>query len=90
MSTSRFPHPANDTHSDAQAVQVSLLRQFGPEKRSQLTAQWSDELRRTCMQGIRDRHPEYSDRQVVLEYARITLGEALFQEAFGAELADLQ
>lgn len=79
----------NDTHPAAAAFQIELLRSFGPEKRSQLTAEWSDELRRIAMQGIRDRHPEYTERQVVLEYARITLGDALFREAFGAEAAEI-
>lgn len=74
-----------DTCKNAEAVQFSVLRKFGPKRRSELAAQWSDNIREVAMQGIRDRHPDYDDRRVVLEYARMTLGEQLFQEAFAAE-----
>jgi hypothetical protein len=75
-----------DTSDNAHEAQVSVLRDLGPERRSQLAAEWSDEIRRTAMQGIRDRHGDFEDRDVILEYARITLGERLFQEAFAEEL----
>lgn len=53
----------------------------------ELCLTWSEALRQTAMQGIRDRNPGYSERQVVLEYARITLGEKLFRAAFAGEAA---
>ena len=76
-----------DTSDAANAVQLRVLRNLGPEQRSQLGAQWSNEIREIAMQGIRDRHKEYDDRRVVLEYARLTLDERLFQDAFAAEAA---
>jgi len=45
----------------------------------------SDEKHRLAMQGIRDRHPGFNERQVVIEYARITLSEPLWRAAFAAE-----
>jgi len=74
-----------DTSDQAHEVQIRVLQAMGPEKRSLLAAQWSDEMRETSIQGIRDRHG-FNDRRAVIEYARITLGEELFLAAFAAEL----
>jgi hypothetical protein len=46
----------------------------------------SDSLRALVAAGVRDRHPEFTDRQVQLAVARIYLGDELFQEAFASEL----
>ena len=77
-----------DTSEAANMIQLEVLRNLGPERRSQLGAEWSDAVREIAMQGIRDRHNEYDDRRVVLEYARMTLGERLFQKAFAAEMTN--
>jgi hypothetical protein len=79
----------SDTTAEAAEVQLSILRKLGPERRSQLTAEWSDAMRETALQGIRVRHPNYSERKVVLQYARQTLTPELFAAAFGAEWAAL-
>lgn len=79
-----------DTSEEALAVQNSVLRRLGPQRRSELAAEWSARLRSLALQGIRDRFPGYCERQVSLEYARITLGETLFSEAFGAEQAEAE
>jgi len=80
-----MPNSFSDTSAEAAAVQLSILRKLGPERRSILTAEWSDAMRETAMQGIRHRHPSYSERQVVVAYARQTLPPELFAAAFGAE-----
>jgi hypothetical protein len=35
-----------------------------PEQRSELALRMSDDIRRIAAEGIRQRHPEYSDRDV--------------------------
>jgi hypothetical protein len=41
------------------------------------------------MAGIRSRHPDYDDLQVLLAYARLTLGDELVLEAWaGRELVE--
>jgi hypothetical protein len=82
-----MPDRLCDTTAEAAAVQLSILRKLGPERRSVLTAEWSDAMRETAMQGIRHRYPNYSERQVVLAYARQTLSPELFAAAFGEEWA---
>ena len=42
----------------------------------------SDAVREIAAEGVRSRHPEYSDEQVRLAVIRLTLGEKLFREAY--------
>ena len=58
-----------DTKAEARVAQIEVLKRLGPERRSELAAQWSDEMRQIALQGIRDRHPEFSERRVVLLHA---------------------
>lgn len=57
---------STDTSDEARGVQWRVLRELGPERRSLLAAQWSDSIRETAMQGIRDRNEDLDERQVVL------------------------
>lgn len=79
-----------DTTHAARAVQIQVLRELGPERRSQLAFAWSEQMREIALQGVRDRQPQFSERRVVLEYARMTLGDELFREAFASEAAALE
>ena len=40
---------------------------------------------RLCEDGIRMRHPDYSDRQVFLARARLNLGETLYRDVYPSE-----
>jgi len=85
-----MPPAVRDTSTEAEQAQLRVLRDLGAEQRSRLAAQWSDEVREISLQGIRDRHRNFDDRRVTLEYARITLGEGLFREAFAKEALELE
>jgi hypothetical protein len=80
---SYLPPDAGDA---ATQVQIDVLRQLGPERRSELAAEWSDQMRATALQGIHARQPELTEREMVLEFARLALGEGLFADAFREEL----
>ncbi|MDA7978224.1 MAG: hypothetical protein MPJ50_05575 [Pirellulales bacterium] len=82
-----MPHNPLDTTPEAYAVQQEVLRKLGGSRRAELALEWSAKIRETAMAGIRSRNPHYSSRQVVLAYARMTLGEKLFREAFADEIA---
>jgi hypothetical protein len=57
-------------------------------KRLELALRMSDELRATVAAGVRNRHPEYGAEQVRLAVIRLTLGTALFRQAYpGVEIA---
>lgn len=54
---------AHDTHEDAYRLQLSLYRAMTPERKGEIAAQMSVEVRRIARDGIRHRHPEYSDTE---------------------------
>lgn len=53
-----------DTTEEAYELQARLHRSMAPEQRSELALRMSDDIRRIAAEGIRLRHPEYSDRDV--------------------------
>ncbi|REJ97596.1 MAG: hypothetical protein DWQ35_01660 [Planctomycetota bacterium] len=78
---------SHDTHDEAACVQRQVLREMTAEQRGELALQWSETMRATMLDGIRARHPDYDERRVVVEYARLTLEPELFEAAFGEEAA---
>ena len=79
---SRIPDfvPA-DTRPEAAWVQFDIYQRMPPEKRLELAFQMSDFVREIVREGLRDRHPEYTDEQVRLAACRLTLGQELFGRA---------
>jgi hypothetical protein len=71
-----------DTSLEAHAVQLEFYRRIGPARRLELALQMSDEMRHVTADGIRSRHPEYTDEQVRYALFRLTLGDALFCAAW--------
>ncbi len=53
-----------DTSQDAHDVQVGLYRSMRSEERSALALRMSDDIRRVAAEGIRERHPDYSEAEV--------------------------
>jgi hypothetical protein len=72
-----------DTTQEAAAVQNEILRKIGIEGRARMTFEMSDNLRRIVQDGVKLRHPDWDDEAVRLEAIRLTLGDRLFEEAFG-------
>ena len=56
---------------------------MSPEERIVLAARFSEEIRNTTLAGIRSRHPELDEQQVLREFARLTLEPELFERAYG-------
>ena len=73
---------ASDTTSEAQAVQLTLYRRMAPERRLQVGLELTELSRRLLRDGIRGRHPEYDDGEVLLAFRRLWLGPELFREAY--------
>lgn len=53
-----------DTSQEAHELQLRLYRAMTPEQRSELALRMSDDVRRIAEEGIKQRHPDYSDRDV--------------------------
>jgi hypothetical protein len=78
---------AADTSPDADAVQLEAYRRMGGPGRAQVMFRLSEMARRTTEAGIRRRHPEYDDGQVMLALARLLHGDDLVRRAWpGREL----
>ncbi len=71
-----------DTDKRIDDLQMKLLRTMTPEQRLHLGFQLSRMSRRLQEEGVRRRHPDYSEEQVRLAVARVNLGEELFRKAY--------
>ena len=78
-----------DTCAEAEKVQVEVFRRMSPEKRLQAAIALSQTCRKLLMEGVRQRHPEYDERQILLAVIRLTLPEDLFWAAY-PEARDIQ
>jgi hypothetical protein len=72
-----------DTTPEAARVQREIFRKMPAVARLQLALQMSDTLRGIVADGIRSRHPTFSDEQIRLEVIRTYLGEEAFRMASG-------
>lgn len=75
----RIPY---DTSAEAHQVQQEVWRAIAGEKKLRLALAWSSWIRRVALDGVRQRHPEYSDWEVKLAWLRKTMGDGAFFEAF--------
>lgn len=66
---------AADTSPEGAAVQVEAYRRLGPEARVELAARLSDEIRQVTRDGIRQRHPDYRDEEVLRALLRLVVGD---------------
>jgi hypothetical protein len=65
---------ARDTSEKAAAIQDELHRSMGPEGRFRLAMRMSNLAREFAKAGVRDRHPEYNEVEVLRELTRIFYG----------------
>ncbi|MBK6579224.1 MAG: hypothetical protein IPG17_24145 [Sandaracinaceae bacterium] len=72
----------SDTTPEAWAVQLSVWKHMGPERRLSMAVAMSEELVSLTRAGIRARHPEYDDAAVRLAEIRQRLGDELFVKAY--------
>ena len=73
---------ATDTSGDADAVQLAAYRRMGGSGRVQVMFRLTDMARRATAAGIRQRHPEYDDEQVVRALVRLLHGEDIARRAW--------
>jgi len=72
-----------DTTGKALREHIEDLRRLGVSGRAAMTFELSDAMRQKVKDGIRDRHPDWDEGQVKQEFLRVTLGDELYNEAFG-------
>jgi hypothetical protein len=80
---------AADTSAEAEAVQIEAYRQMGGSGRGQVMFRLNEMVRQTSMAGIRARHPDYGEAEVLLALARLLYGDGLVRRAWpGQHLPD--
>ena len=77
-----------DTSPEAWKVFIDLQRAMPPEVKLQRTLEFSSAVRRLSEAGLRQRYPHADEREILLRYARMTLGPELFRKAYGEVLPD--
>jgi hypothetical protein len=55
---------------------------MGPSRRASLAVSMSEDVRRIALEGIRQRHRDYSERDTRLALYRLLLGDKLFCAAW--------
>lgn len=63
-----------DTDAAALAIQQDIFRRMSPEQRLRLALEMSQSMRDLALAGLRQRRPELSEEQLVLELRQIMYG----------------
>jgi hypothetical protein len=66
-----------DTSAEAHEVQLGIYRAMSPERRVEIALELSDGIRKVAIDGIRHRHPEYSDGEVRRAVVALIYGDDL-------------
>jgi diketogulonate reductase-like aldo/keto reductase len=64
-----------DTTAEAHRVQIEAYRRMGESGRAAAMFRLIDLARKTAIESIRSRHPDYDDRQLLLAWARLVLSD---------------
>lgn len=71
-----------DTLLEIERIQLEILRKMEPEKRLKLAFQLLETEKKLLIEGIRIRHPEYSEKEINMALKRIFLGDELFERVY--------
>ncbi len=74
-----------DTDPRAHRAQLEIYRRMSGAERFAVASALSDAAQRIMLDGIRARHPEYTEREAILARARVNLGDELFRRAWPDE-----
>lgn len=73
---------ALDTTTQSQERHDELFRAMTCDQRVAMAVEMSETVRQVARDGIRMRHPNYTDQEVRLTGIRLLLGDDLFAAAF--------
>lgn len=74
-----------DTSPEAHELQIQLYCSMSPARRLEIALTMSEEAGELTAAGIRARHPEYGEREVMSALRRMRLGDDLFREVYPDE-----
>ena len=80
--------PPADTTLEAWKVFLDIQRRMTPGEKMRRALEWSEVIRQFAEAGLRERYPAADDHEILLRYARSTMGRELFRKAYGDPLTD--
>jgi hypothetical protein len=78
----------DDTSPEAWKIYLDIQRRMSPAEKIARAFEWSEVVRRFAEAGLRERYPDADEHEILLRYARMTLGRELFLKAYGDALPD--
>ncbi len=60
-----------DTTAEAELVQLTAIRAMDGAARLRQAMELSEAMRRLALAGLRVRHPEYSERELIARFAQL-------------------
>ncbi len=78
---------SSDTTPEAHAVQLGVYRRMTIDRRLELALEMSEAARRTSMDGIRARHPDYDEHTAMRALFRVLHGEVLYAKVWPGQPA---
>jgi hypothetical protein len=69
-----------DTTFEAARKEFEILRRLGPQVRTRMAFEMSDNLRRIVEAGVRNRHPDLDEKKIKLEVLRLMIGDKLYMQ----------
>lgn len=64
----------SDTTAEATRVQREVWARLGPDRRVELMAELSEDIRRVTLEGLSERHPDASPQELVRHLIRLWHG----------------
>jgi hypothetical protein len=77
-----------DTSPEAWEVYLDIQRRMTPEEKVARVFEWSELVRQFAEAGLRRQYPTAGEPEILLRYARRTIGPELFRRAYGDVLPD--
>lgn len=71
-----------DTSPEIEEIQIEIFRKMEPERKLSLVFQLMALEKEIMIEGIRNRHPEYTDQEVKLAFIRLSLGDVIFEKVY--------
>jgi hypothetical protein len=73
---------ARDTPLEMEHHQIEIWRSLSAMQVAEIVAGASDAARQLALAGLRTQYPQASERELVIRYARLTLGEELARKVY--------
>ena len=74
-----------DTTADAERAQIEALRNMTTAERAEMTFKLCDNHREILIAGIKHRHPDYNQEQIVRALLSLTLDKQTLIEIYGSD-----